>query len=164
MKLTEHFDVAEFEHEAPIPQNCLAIFKALCADILEPIRGFVGVPVEITSGYRTRLINAQEPHGMIHGAPNSEHVATPMFCAADFIFVNPVISYRNCFDWIRKNPSLPFHQVILEHGQLGSNIIHISINMNLMGERQALEGAEYNASPYSTFDVVPFVQPKTQGG
>jgi hypothetical protein len=154
MKLSEHFDLHEFDHDGTIPAECFDVFEMLAEEVLEPVRAWLNRPMTITSGYRPPQINQQ-----IHGAPHSEHVATKSWCAADFTFdadVVPPVSLRACFDWIRSNPTLPFHQVILEHSNGGNSIIHVSINTAKIGERQALEGATYNQSAYSSFDVVPF--------
>jgi hypothetical protein len=154
LKFSPNFDQSEFEKPDPIPDECVPIFEDLCVLILEAIRSWLNRPIEITSGYRS------EEHNMeIHGSPTSEHVATADYCAADFRFDTtavPPVAVRDCFDWIRQNTVLPFHQVILEHGAKGSNIIHISINRAKWGQRQALEGATYNASAYSSHDVAPY--------
>jgi hypothetical protein len=158
MKFSEHFDSSEFEHAgAAIPEDCYPVFTALCTEILEPVRLFVGGPLTITSGYRTAAENAAT-----HGSKTSEHLATDEYCAADFTFLNvfgKLVSVRATFDWMRNNPALPFHQVILEHGANGSSIIHVSYNKTKIGIRKALEGATHNASPYSTWEVATFEPP-----
>jgi hypothetical protein len=153
-QLSTHFQLSEFEKDGPIPAACIPIFGGLANLILEPIRTFVGRPLIITSGYRPPAINQQ-----IHGATNSEHVASPSYCAADFEFITTyglLPNMRTTFNWIRSSPTLPFHQVIFEHSPNGSSIIHISINTSKPGVRQALEGATYNASAYSTWPVADF--------
>jgi len=158
MMLSDHFDQREFEMDGPIPAECIPVFQALAQKVLEPVRWFVGRPISITSGYRS-----PEANKAAHGVPNSEHVATPEYCAADFTFdtrYGTILSIRAAFDWIRSNPSIPFHQVILEHGAAGSSIIHISYNDSKIDERSALEGATHNASPYTKWDCVAFVVPE----
>jgi hypothetical protein len=49
--------------------------------------------------------------------------------------------------------------VIFEHGGMAS-IIHISYNLDKLGTRQALEGATYNASPYSSWEVAAYTSPQ----
>ena len=162
-QLTVHFASNEFEEGGDaIPADCMNIFAVLCAVILEPIRIYVARPITITSGYRSAQDNK-----LAHGVSDSEHVATPKSCAADFTFGNvygSLISVRSAFDWIRRSPTLPFHQVILEHGANGSSIIHVSINLTKPGIRQALEGATHNSSPYIAWEVVPYVPINTTGG
>jgi hypothetical protein len=161
MQFSEHFDQFEFEKDEPIPVDCLPAFEFLCQNILEPIRAFVGRPVVIMSGYRSPLANAAA-----HGVKDSEHIATPKKCAVDFWFNTAFgmrMSYRLAFDWIRNNPSLPFHQVILEHGAAGQSIIHISYNADTLPVREALEGATHNTSLYTSWDCVAYKLPESLG-
>lgn len=163
MQLSEHFDQGEFENDGPIPPECIPVFQQLCQLVLEPIRAHLGRPILITSGYRS-----PEANKAAHGVPNSEHVASPEWCAADFTFnttFGQLVSVRAAFDWIRNNPTIPFHQVILEHGATGSSIIHISYNTENIDDRSALEGATHNASAYTKWDCVAFELPDetTQG-
>jgi hypothetical protein len=151
MELSPNFQLSEFEKDGAVPEDCVQIFRALAVAVLEPIRAYLNRPMIITSGYRSDAINKAD-----HGAPNSEHVARPFYCAADFVFdtkFGSLVSFRMLFDWIRMNKTLPFHQVILEHGQNGSNLIHISLNIIDLSIREALEGATYNRSGYSKHDV-----------
>lgn len=160
MQLSHHFSSEEFEHGAAIPDDCIGIFQKLSLLVLEPIRTFVGEPITITSGYRSSVTNAQA-----HGASNSEHMATPEFCAADFTFdttFGKMISVRSVFDWIRENSALPFHQVILEADGRGGSIIHISYHPSKLPSRSALIGATHNATPYSTADIVAYSPSETE--
>lgn len=153
-QLSPHFNQSEFEEDAPIPAECVAILTSLCVELLEPIRDYIDEPMEITSGYRPPQANAAA-----HGVSDSEHIYTPQKAAADFSFSTPfgrLLSVRAVFDWIRNNPDLNFHQVILEHGAMGTSIIHISINLAKVGQRQALEGATHNASAYSSWPIVAY--------
>lgn len=155
--LSEHFAQSEFENDAPVPADCVAALTALCQDILEPIRAYVKRPITITSGYRTPEANAAA-----HGVSDSEHIYSPDKCAADFTFATTfgmLMSMRVCFDWIRNNLTLPFHQVILEHNATGQSIIHISYNRTTLPVRQALEGATHNASPYTHWECAQYSLP-----
>jgi Peptidase M15 len=155
MQLSTHFSSAEFERGTEIPAACIPVFQILCAEILEPIRTWLNREIVILSGYRSPETNAAA-----HGVTNSEHIATAEYCAADFTFptsFGAMLSIRMAFDWIRNNPDLPFHQVILEHGANGSSILHISYNMAKASERQALEGATHNSAPYSMWPCVRYV-------
>jgi len=146
-KLSEHFDLAEFQKNDPIPVECVPAFTELCKAILEPVREKVGIPIRITSGYRSIEANVEA-----HGQANSEHVATADYCAVDF-YVGA--GARNVFDWMRTNPNLPFHQLILESGQ-NSTIIHVSWNRLKPGVRSVLVGATHNAQPYQKADYVAY--------
>lgn len=152
--LSEHFDRTEF---GDVPDECLPTLTFFCQNILEPIRSYVVRPLIITSGYRS-----PEENAAAHGVTDSEHIYTPEHCAADFTFdtaIGSMLSKRIVFDWIRTNPYLPYHQVILEFGNGGTSIIHISFNKTTMYARSALEGRTNNASPYMRFDTVPYELP-----
>lgn len=159
MQLSEHFGSSEFEHDGEIPENCIDVFEFLCQNILEPVRFFTRKPIIITSGYRTPESNAAA-----HGVPDSEHIATPEKCAADFLVdttFGMFMSARVAFDWIRKNSVLPFHQCILEHQRNAPTIVHISYNATTLPERIALEGATHNASAYMKWDCVAYELPSS---
>jgi hypothetical protein len=147
--LSADFDQKEFEKDSPLPAECVESYTNLCKLILQPIRDHLAVSMVVTSGYRPAYINKID-----HGVKNSEHVATADYCAADWEVPALGKDLRAVFDWIRNQPSeaLPFHQVILEHGNFG-DIIHISWNKTTTA-RQALEGSTFNASPYKAWSVV----------
>lgn len=162
MQISPHFDSIEFEHGTTIPDDCLPLLRQFCAEVLEPIRMFIHRPMKITSGYRSVETNAAT-----HGVQNSEHIWTLRKIAADFTFdtnFGTVLSVRAAFDWIRESPTIPFHQVILEADAKGSSVIHVSMSLDLPGQRQALIGATHNASPYSSADVVPYVPVSSTAG
>lgn len=104
--------------------------------------------MDVTSGYRPPYANVAA-----HGSAKSEHMATPDWAATDFKIVSMERDMRPVFDYIR-NSQIKFHQVILEHGNNGTDIVHISINKTALG-RQALEGHENNATPYKAWPVAP---------
>lgn len=147
--LTAHFHLSEFEHGAIIPDDCIPIFTELCSKILEPIRTVFDKPLIITSGFRSPESNAEA-----HGQKNSEHLATPLMCACDFYLEG--ISMRFIFDWLRNSPSLPYHQLILEHNAFGASVIHVSINKMVPGVRSVLEGAVHNTEQYQRCSFIPF--------
>lgn len=109
----------------------------------------------LTSGYRDAQANLEA-----HGQPNSEHVATADCCAADFYPADG--KTRALFDWMRQSSSLPFHQLILEHGANGSSVIHVSWNRTKPGVRSVLEGTTHNSQPYTKVDYVAY-QPDSSG-
>jgi hypothetical protein len=161
MQLSEHFDSSEFEMDAAIPSECVDVAKQFCTLVLEPIRAFIDEPMEITSGYRPPGANAAT-----HGALHSEHIWTARHCAADFTFntsTGKILSIRALFNIVRESSSIPFHQLILEHGANGTSIIHVSYNLDKIGVRQALEGATHNASPYTSWEVATYI-PTAPGG
>lgn len=154
MKLSKNFDLAEFDHGAPIPAECLSIFVYLCELVLEPMRAFANAQFVVTSGYRSQQTNREA-----HGQPNSEHVASVDHCACDFACGG---REREVFDWARQNATLPYHQLILEKGAGESHIIHVSVNRAKPGVRSVLVGATHNAAPYVAETFVPYVAPGEQ--
>jgi zinc D-Ala-D-Ala carboxypeptidase len=145
VNLTEHFQLQEFEHEGPMPAECVAVYTVLCQQVLEPARAYFSEPIIITSGYRSVAVN-----NLDHGMKNSEHIATKDWCAADLYIDKFRDNMRPVFDRVRES-ELPFHQVILEHGA-HDDIIHVSWN-RLANARQAFEGSMNNASPYIAWPV-----------
>jgi zinc D-Ala-D-Ala carboxypeptidase len=75
--LTPHFTVEEFERSTTarvmeidnrLPEHLVPAVKALCENVLEPLRSLVGRPVSVTSGYRCEKLNTA-----IRGALRSQH-------------------------------------------------------------------------------------------
>ena len=149
--LTAHFNLEEFQLGDLIPYVCVPAFRALCREILEPVRVNFNVPLVITSGYRSPQENAEA-----HGQPNSEHMATPTIAAADFYPDSPgLVTCDDIFDYMRTSPSLPYHQLILERGEKGS-VIHVSFNAAKVGMRSVLIGATHNSEPYTPASHVEY--------
>ena len=144
VRLSQYFVLEEFQHNDEIPAECVPAFVTLCQEILDPVRVYFADPLKITSGYRSPAANAAA-----HGIPNSEHMATKDWCAADFYVDTNRFPFdmRAVFDWMRNNARLPFHQLILEHGA-ASSVIHVSWNRLKPGLRSIKEGSTHNATPY----------------
>jgi hypothetical protein len=149
-QISQHFSLEEFQKDkAVIPQECVGAFTVLATSVLDPVRDWCASPLVITSGYRDPNANAEA-----NGQPNSEHMATVDWCAADFCC--PDRATNSIFDWMRLNSSLPFHQLILEHGENDSGVVHVSWNRLKPGVRSVLEGTTHNAEPYVKVDYVPY--------
>jgi len=103
--------------------------KILCEKILQPIRDFYGMPISVSSGYRsTALCEA------IGSSATSQHTKGQ---AADFELFG--IHNREVSDWIVKN--LDYDQCILEFwnpNDPNSGWIHCSYN-NLRNRKQYLK-------------------------
>ena len=154
IQLTTHFTLADFRHGDAIPDDLIPIFTELAEKILEPVRVEFNSEIDILSGYRSPKENAEA-----HGQPNSEHMATGTMCACDFKIRK--VGQRFCFDWMRTNPTLPYHQLILENSADGSSIIHVSINKMMPGIRSVLTGATHNTAPYQKVDHVAYAPPSS---
>lgn len=122
--LTAHFRLREFVVSATAikyhldnmpPDDAERRLKALCENVLEPLRRRFGV-IRITSGYRSPRVNA-----LVGGAATSQHMRGE---AAD-INVSSAEAGQKMYDFIRN--SLPFDQLIMEHRyKTGSRWIHVS--------------------------------------
>ena len=73
MKLSKHFTLDEFTRTGARlpnvpPDQAVEGLTALCVEVLEPLRAALGAPIRITSGFRSREVNA-----VIGGSPTSAH-------------------------------------------------------------------------------------------
>jgi len=108
--LTEHrnFDAEQYNPPAEVIEN----LKALCINVLQPLRDALGTPIKINSGYRCPSLNKA-----IKGAKNSQHMTGQ---AADIID----LTNGNQFLFKKiKELNLPFDQMIDE---FGFRWIHVS--------------------------------------
>lgn len=98
--------------------------KALCLNVLEPLRAHVKEPVEISSGYRCPALNAK-----VGGSSTSQHMRGE---AAD-IRHNNVKTLKKWFLWMMDN--LAFDQLIWERRGY-TTWIHVSYCANPKKNRQ----------------------------
>ena len=86
MLLSPHFCLDEFTKSSTAikngiqnnpPQEAVENLRRLCANILEPLREELGLPVVITSGFRTKALNDL----LAHSSERSQHMQG---LAADF--------------------------------------------------------------------------------
>lgn len=145
IQLSEHFNLQDFGGQN-IPDAAVPAFASLANLILEPVYAKFGVKLHFTSGFRTAANNTA-----VHGQPNSEHMATADWCAVDFFCV----MIDKIFDWMRNDPTLPYHQLILERGKIGY-VIHVSYNRLKPGVRSVLTGSTENSQPYQQASHVEF--------
>lgn len=135
MELTKNFTINELTYSVTAQANnidnrpsveIIANLKALCENILQPLRNHLGCPVIITSGYRCKDLNKK-----IGGAQNSQHIKGQ---AVDFVV--PQKDLKTVFDYIKT--TLPYDQLLLESGKNGK-WIHISYCQNGYNRHQAVE-------------------------
>lgn len=136
--LSPHFELREFiasrkakEHGiANIPtEEAVANLRRLSENTLEPLREGLGLPVVITSGFRTKALNAM----LAHASSTSQHMQG---CAADFYISSAGSKFQvsgfksepsrrelliKAFREILLNPKIDFDQLILY-----PSFIHIS--------------------------------------
>jgi len=101
--MTEHrqFDDDQYNPPAIIIEN----LRALCANILQPLRDALGTPLKINSGYRCPALNAA-----INGAKNSQHMTGQAADIIDFTNGNQFLFKKI------KELDIPFDQLIDEFG------------------------------------------------
>lgn len=126
MKLSPHFSLSEFTYSntareqgiANTPNATqIANMRALCENILEPLRAHYGKPIRITSGFRSPKLSRA-----VGSSSRSQHCRGE---AADFEIKG--VSNYEVAKWIRDN--LPYDQLILENylrGSPNSGWIHCS--------------------------------------
>ena len=124
ISLTPHFELSEFvtsrkarEHGiSNIPtEEAVANLRRLCENTLEPLRVALGVPVHITSGFRTHALNDL----LAHSSDRSQHMAGQ---AADFFVCKGTREELiKAFREVLQNPTVDFDQLILYPG-----FIHVS--------------------------------------
>lgn len=122
--LSEHFSLEELtrsetatRHGIPNTPNRdqAAALGLLCVDLLEPARALLGVPLQVSSGFRCPDLNAR-----VGGQPNSAHLDGR---AADFIPIG--LSLDQAYMRLAQS-DLPFDQLILEAAPSGSRWIHFA--------------------------------------
>ena len=144
MKLSEHLDLSEVIRSdsakrngisnMPTPEH-IENFKLLAEKIFEPIREHFGVPIRISSGYRSKELNAK-----IGGSATSQHCKGQ---AVDIDMDGTSLTNKQVFDYIKDN--LPFDQLIWEFGNEDNpDWVHVSYVPN--GRKQILKAFKMNGT------------------
>ena len=154
--LSPNFRVSEFTESAtarshgiknePSPEQ-VDNLKALCQGCLEPLRAELGLPVVITSGYRTKALNSM----LAHSSERSQHMLGQ---AADF-YVAPGqsgLSRREllikAFRLIILDESIDYDQLILY-----PSFIHVSYVSRERNRRTVLLGMRNGKLGYGKCSV-----------
>ena len=134
MKLSEHLDLVEVTrsdyakkngiNNMPNPEHTENLIE-LANKIFEPIRNHFNKPIHISSGYRSKELNAK-----IGGAKNSQHTVGQ---AIDIDQGNRKENME-IFDFIKNN--LEFDQLINEFNY---DWVHVSYNTNGKQAKQVLD-------------------------
>jgi hypothetical protein len=130
MKLSENLDLSEVTrsesakrhgiNNQPTPEH-IENFKLLAKKIFQPIREHFGVPIRISSGYRSKELNAK-----IGGSKTSDHC---FGYAIDIDNDGTSITNNEIFDYIKDN--LKFKQLIAEFPIDGNlSWVHVSYDKN----------------------------------
>jgi hypothetical protein len=123
MKLSEHLDLSEVTRSDSAKRKGIANnptsehlenFKKLAEHVFEPIRNHFGVPINISSGYRSKELNKA-----VGGSSTSDHCYGRAI-DIDMDGSSSGVSNNDIFHWIKDN--LKFKQLIAEFpegGKLG---------------------------------------------
>ena len=144
MKLSTHLDLSEVIRSdsakrngisnMPTPEH-IENFKLLAEKIFEPIREHFCVPIRISSGYRSKELNAK-----IGGSATSQHCKGQ---AVDIDMDGTSLTNKQVFDYIKDN--LPFDQLIWEFGnEENCDWVHVSYVPN--GRKQILKAFKMNGA------------------
>ena len=140
MKLSEHLDLSEVTRSesakrkgiSNMPTEAhIANFKLLAENIFEPIRQHFRCPIIISSGYRSKELNAA-----IGGSLTSQH------CQGEAIDIDMDgttngVTNRMVFDYIKDN--LNFDQLIYEFGDANNpDWVHVSYESTGKQRKQIL--------------------------
>lgn len=123
MKLSQNFYLNEFTRSdaakrqgIPNVPNAQEIerLKAICEDILEPLRADMGFPIFISSGFRSAAVNKK-----IGGSTTSQH------CKGEAVDIDNDGNNAEIFHWILENAD--FDQLIWEFGnEKEPDWVHVS--------------------------------------
>lgn len=137
MKLSEHLDLSEVTRSdmakrkgvsnMPTPEH-IENFKILAENIFEPIRKHFGVPIMISSGYRSKELNKA-----IGGATSSQHLLGQAL-DLDMDGTPNGVTNKMVFDYIKAN--LNFDQLINEFNY---SWVHVSYNTKGKQRKQILD-------------------------
>jgi len=146
MKLSEHLDLSEVTRSesakrkgiSNMPTEAhIANFKLLAEMIFEPIRNHFRCPIIISSGYRSKELNAA-----IGGSLTSQH------CQGEAIDIDMDgtpngVTNRMVFDYIKDN--LEFDQLIYEFGDKENpDWVHVSYESSGKQRKQILKAVRNN--------------------
>ena len=126
----------------PTPQH-IENFKLIAEKVFEPIREHFKVPIHISSGYRSKELNAA-----IGGSLSSQHCKGE---ALDLDMDGTDITNKQIFDYIKDN--LHFDQLIWEFGnKTNPDWVHVSYSSSKLQRGEILRALKLNGktvySPY----------------
>jgi hypothetical protein len=146
MKLSEHLDLSEVTRSetakrkgiSNMPTEAhIANFKLLAEKVFQPIREHFRCPIHISSGYRSKELNAA-----IGGSLTSQH------CQGEAIDIDMDgtphgVTNRMVFDYIKDN--LEFDQLIYEFGDSNNpDWVHVSYESTGKQRKQILKAIRVN--------------------
>jgi hypothetical protein len=144
MKLSENLSLAEVTRSEtakrrgisnmPTPEH-IENFKKLAENVFQPIRNHFGVPIHISSGYRSKALNTA-----IKGSLNSQHSLGEAIDIDMDGSANGVTN-KMVFDFIKDN--LDFDQMIWEFGNsTNPDWVHVSYKSSGKQRKQILRAVK----------------------
>jgi zinc D-Ala-D-Ala carboxypeptidase len=128
MKISEHLSLSEVIRSESAKRNGISNmptpehienFKILATKVFEPIREHFGVPIRISSGYRSKELNR-----LIKGSSSSQHCKGQAI-DIDMDGTSNGVTNTDVFNYIKDN--LPFDQMIWEFGNEDNpDWVHVS--------------------------------------
>jgi hypothetical protein len=118
----------------PTPEH-IENFKKLAEKVFQPIREHFGIPIHISSGYRSKALNSA-----IGGSLSSQHCSGE---AIDIDMDGSSITNKQVFDFIKDN--LVFDQMIWEFGtDKNPDWVHVSYESTGKQRKQILKAVRTN--------------------
>ena len=154
MKLSENLDLGELTRSEgakragitnkPTTEH-IENMKKLATNIFQPIREHFGVPIFISSGYRSKALNTK-----IGGSSTSQHSSGEAI-DIDMDGSSSGVTNKEVFDFIRDN--LEFDQLIWEFGSKNNpDWVHVSYESTGRQRKQVLRAVKTNCTTkYETY-------------
>ena len=147
MKLSEHLDLAEVTRSEtakrkgisnmPPPEH-IENFKLLAERVFQPIRDHFGVPIRISSGYRSAALN--KAIGGAGKTVNGVYIPASQHCTGEAIDIDmdgTTVTNASIFNYIKDN--LEFDQLIWEFGtDTNPDWVHVSYESTGKQRKQIL--------------------------
>lgn len=128
-------------------------FKKLAENVFQPIRDHFGVPIRISSGYRSEALN--KAIGGAGKMVNGKYVASSQHCTGEAIDIDmdgTSITNKQVFDYIKEH--LQFDQLIWEFGtDANPDWVHVSYESTGKQRKQILKAVKKgSATSYLPFN------------
>jgi hypothetical protein len=129
----------------PTPEH-IENFKKLAEKVFQPIREHFGVPIRISSGYRSEALN--KAIGGAGKMVNGKYVPSSQHCTGEAIDIDmdgTSITNKQVFDYIKDN--LDFDQLIWEFGtDSNPDWVHVSYESTGKQRKQVLKAIKKGKS------------------
>lgn len=151
MKISEHLDLSEVIRSETAKRHGIsnmpteehiANFKLLAENVFEKVRNHFRCPIHISSGYRSKELNACTPGA----SPTSQH-STGEAIDIDMDGSANGVTNTMVFNYIKDN--LEFDQLIWEFGtNANPDWVHVSYESTGKQRKQILKATRVNGKPH----------------